>query len=161
MKFIPWQYISDWKCDTCGNCCKLYSVVLDFPEWLQIVKRYGPEKTSAGLDKLYIRRSNDGSCPFVYNWGGSCLCGLQNSKPGACKQWPFRVLSEPRFGDPNHATYAYGGLNLFVYADTMCSGLRYGAPRWEFASLTIREFVELALGKCQIQNKTTQSMKLY
>jgi hypothetical protein len=159
MKFVPWRYISDWKCDLCGNCCMLYSVVIDFPEWFEIVKRFGIEKTTAGVDRLYIKRGNDGSCPFVYRFGNGCLCGLQNMKPGACKQWPFRVLFEPRFGDANHALYEYGDLRLFVYADSMCSGLRYGSPRWDFATSTLREFVALTLGKRQVQWKTTHSQR--
>jgi len=161
MNFVPWQHIADWKCDTCGDCCRLYSVVLAFPEWLQITKYFGPEKTIAGLDRLYIRKGSDGSCPFAYSFVDSCLCGLQKMKPSACRQWPFRVLSEPKFGDADHAAYNYGSLRLFVYADTSCSGLRYGSPRWEFATSTLREFVELALGKCQVQQKTTHHLKLF
>ncbi len=160
MNFVPWQYIADWKCNSCGDCCKLYSVVLAFPEWLQINTCFGPEKTIAGLDRLYIKKGSDGSCPFAYNYGYLYLCGLQRMKPGACRQWPFRVLSEPKFGDPTHATYNYGSLRLFVYADTSCSGLRYGSPQWEFANLTMREFIELALGKSQVQHKTTNQLKL-
>lgn len=156
MKFVPWQYISDWKCDMCGICCRLYSVVIDFPEWLSIVKNFGVEKTSAGLDRFYIKRGSDGSCPFIYNIGDSSFCGLQRMKPGACKQWPFKVLFEPRFGDATHALYTYGGMKLYVYADSICSGLRYGSPGWEFAALTLREFVELTLGIRQMQSKTTR-----
>jgi len=159
MKFVPWQYISDWKCDTCGNCCKLYSVVLDFPEWLQIVKYFGVEKTSAGLNRLYIKRSSNGFCPFIHNFANSCLCGLQGMKPGACKQWPFKVLSEPTFGDAKHSLYSYDGLKLFVYADSACSGLRYGSPGWEFAFSTLREFAELTLGKRQTQCKSTRQLR--
>ncbi len=161
MKFVPWQYISDWKCDMCGDCCRLYSVVIDFPEWLQIVKNFGVEKTVTGLDKFYIKRGIDGSCPFAYSIAHNCLCGLQNMKPGACKQWPFKVLFEPKFGDANHASYSYGDLRLFVYADSLCSGLKYGNPRWEFAALTLREFVELTLGKRQTQRMTTRLPKLF
>ncbi|HLN46592.1 MAG TPA: hypothetical protein VK209_12875 [Candidatus Sulfotelmatobacter sp.] len=157
MKFVPWQYISDWKCDMCGDCCRFYSVVIDFNEWLQIVKNFGAEKTAMGLDRFYIKRCNDGSCPFIYKFAGACACMLQNMKPGACKQWPFKVLFEPRYGDANHAQYNYGNLKLFVYADSNCSGLRYGNPRWDFATTTVREFVELTLGKRHAQHKTTRS----
>ena len=139
----------------CGNCCRFYSVVIDFPEWLQIVRCFGVEKTSAGLNRFYIKRCNNGCCPFLYNFSDFYLCKIQGMKPGACKQWPFKVLSEPKFGDPNHALYNYGGLRLFVYADSVCSGLRYGTPRRDFAALTLREFVEISLGKRQNQSKTT------
>jgi hypothetical protein len=47
-------------------------------------------------------------------------------KPEACKLWPFKVLSEPKYGEPNQAAFDYMGNKLYVYADTMCSGLRYG-----------------------------------
>jgi uncharacterized protein len=161
MKFVPWQYIQDWKCDMCGICCKLYSVVIDFQEWLQIVNKFGVEKTAAGLDRFYIKRDSDGSCPFVYSFADVCLCGLQRMKPGACKQWPFKVLFEPRFGDANHALFVYGDLRLYVYADSMCSGLTYGNPRWKFASSTVREFVEITLGKCNTQRETTRALKLF
>jgi Fe-S-cluster containining protein len=143
----------------CGNCCKLYSVVIDFPEWLQIVKYFGVETTSAGLNRFYIKRGSDGFCPFICNFANSCLCALQNMKPDACKQWPFKVLSEPAFGDAKHALYSYEGLKLFVYADSTCSGLGYGSPRWEFTALTLKEFVELTLGKRQMQCKTTRLQK--
>ena len=161
LNFVPWQYIADWKCDMCGSCCKLYSVVIDFPEWLQIVKNFGVEKTVAGLDRFYIKRSSDGSCPFICGFAGACMCGLQNTKPGACKQWPFKVLLEPKFGDANHALYRYGDLNLFVYADSICSGLRYGNPIWEFGAVTLREFVEITLGKRQTQHNSTRFLKLF
>jgi Fe-S-cluster containining protein len=157
MKFVPWQSIADWKCNTCGDCCRLYSVVLGFPEWLRIVKYFGVEKTAAGLDKLYIKRCSDGSCPFMCNFVGAHYCGLQSMKPDACKLWPFKVLSEPKFGNANHALYSQFGRRLFVYADSMCSGLRYGSPQRDFTS-TIKEFVELALGIRQTQCKTTSSL---
>ncbi len=67
-------------------------------------------------------------------------------KPEACKIWPFKVLAEPKYGEPNQAIYDYQGVRLYVYADTMCSGLRYGVPTWDFRYTTIKEFTELALG---------------
>ena len=155
MRFVPWQNIADWKCIACGYCCKLYSVVLGFPEWLSIVKTFGVEKTVAGLDKLYIKRADDGSCAFLCRFANTYYCGLQNMKPDACKLWPFKVLSEPKYGQAREAAFNYGGRQLFIYADTMCSGLRYGSPKWEFNYQTLREFAELALGTRQTQSKTT------
>ncbi len=158
MRFVPWQCIADWKCIACGYCCKLYSVVLNFPEWLRIVKMFGVEKTVAGLDKLYIKRTDDGSCTFLCNVGNIYYCGLQNMKPSACKLWPFKVLSEPKYGQARQAVFDYSGTKLFIYADSMCSGLRYGNPTWEFNYLTLREFAELALGTRQKQYKTTSNL---
>jgi Fe-S-cluster containining protein len=158
MQFVPWQFIADWKCNTCGYCCKLYSVVLAFPEWLRIIKTFGVETTVAGLSHLYIKRACDGSCQFLCRGLNMHYCGLQNMKPEACKLWPFKVLSEPNYGQANRAAYDYGGRRLFVYADDMCSGLRYGSPTWEFSNQTVKEFVEIALGTCRTQSKTTSNL---
>lgn len=158
MQFIPWQCIADWKCTACGYCCKLYSVVLGFPEWLKIVKTFGAATTVAGLDRLYIKRVSDGSCSFLCHFANTYFCGLQSTKPGACKLWPFKVLSEPKYGEARQALFDYGGRKLFIYADAMCCGLRYGSPTWEFNFLTLREFVELALGTRQAQRKTTSDL---
>jgi len=64
MLFVPWQYIADWKCNACGQCCRAYSVVVNFHEWLKIVKNYGVETTASGLNKIFIKRRSDGSCVF-------------------------------------------------------------------------------------------------
>jgi len=156
--FVPWQCIADWKCTTCGYCCKLYSVVLNFPEWLHIVKTCGVEKTVAGLDRLYIKRADDGSCAFLCRFANTYFCGLQHMKPRACKLWPFKVLTEPKYGQASQALFDYGGKRLFIYADSMCSGLRYGTPTWEFNFVTLREFVELAVGTREVQCKTTSNL---
>ncbi|MEM2998976.1 MAG: YkgJ family cysteine cluster protein [Candidatus Bathyarchaeia archaeon] len=158
MQFVPWQSIADWKCIACGYCCKLYSVVLKFPEWLRIVKTFGVEKTVAGLNQLYLKRASDGSCVFLCNFGGIHYCGLQNMKPIACKLWPFKVLTEPKYGQTRQAAFDYNGIKLFIYADTMCLGLRYGTPTWEFNHLILREFVELAVGIRQTQSKSTSNL---
>jgi Fe-S-cluster containining protein len=146
MMFIPWRYIADWKCNNCGFCCKAYSVVLNFQEWLNIVKNYGVETTFSGLDKLYLRRKSDGSCFFLYKFSDVYLCGLQHMKPDACKLWPFRVLSNPKYGHARDALYPFAGKNLYIYADSSCHGLQYGPPTWEFANYTVKEFAELAIG---------------
>jgi Fe-S-cluster containining protein len=144
MLFVPWQYIADWKCKACGLCCKAYSVVLNFQEWLNIVKNYGVETTAPGLNKLYLRKKSDGSCVFLYNFSDMHLCGLQHMKPGACKLWPFKVQTSPKFGYPNEALYLFGRNKLYIYADPACRGLIYGRPTWEFANQTIKEFIEIA-----------------
>jgi Fe-S-cluster containining protein len=156
MQFVPWQSVADWRCKTCGYCCKLYSVVLDFTEWLKITKTFGVETTVAGLDRFYIKRVSDGSCAFLCGNANNYFCGLQKMKPEACKLWPFKVLSEPKYGQENLAAYDYGGMRLYIYADTMCSGLHCGTPTWDFQHATLREFTELALGFRQVQYKTTK-----
>jgi Fe-S-cluster containining protein len=154
MLFVPWQYIADWKCNTCGLCCKAYSVILNFQEWLNIVKNYGVETTATGLNKLYLRRKSDGSCIFLYKLGDMHLCGLQHMKPAACKLWPFKILGKPKFGYAKEALYPYGGKALYIYADSTCTGLIYGRPTWEFVNQTLKEFIEIAIGIRSDQNRS-------
>lgn len=155
MLFVPWQYIADWRCNACGLCCRAYSVVLNFQEWLNIIKSYGVETTVSGLNKLYIKRKGDGSCTFLYKLSNAHLCGLQHMKPKACKLWPFKVLNKPEYGYAKEAAYDYKGNRLFVYADSTCSGLVYGKPTWEFTTYTLKEFIEIAMGIRSQQHKTT------
>jgi Fe-S-cluster containining protein len=158
MQFVPWQNIADWRCKACGYCCKLYSVVINFSEWLRITQTYGSETTVAGLDRFFIKRASDGACAFLCNKSNNYHCALQNMKPEACKIWPFKVFSEPKYGEANQAAYDYGGVRFYVYGDTMCSGLRSGTPTWDFRYTTIKEFTELALGVRQVQFKTTRTV---
>jgi Fe-S-cluster containining protein len=158
MQFVPWQNVGDWHCKACGYCCKLYSVVLGFHEWLLITKTFGAETTVAGLDRFYIKRHSDGSCAFLCSSNHNYSCGLQGMKPEACKIWPFKVLAEPKYGEPKLSEFNYMGHKLYVYADSMCSGLRYGEPTWEFRYNTVKEFAELALGIRDAQCKTTRGV---
>jgi len=160
MRFVPWQYVADWKCTACGDCCKLYSVVINFHEWLRIVKNYGVEHTASDLDKLFIRRREDGSCVFLSSFSNAYTCGIQHMKPKACQIWPFKILTQPKLGYANEATYHHGENPLFVYADSMCNGLRYGMPTREFANRTLKEFVEIAMGLRHNQYKTTANAVL-
>jgi Fe-S-cluster containining protein len=160
MLFVPWRYVEDWSCNACGECCRAYSVVLNFQEWLGIVKSYGVEKTVSGLDKLFIRRRGDGTCIFLYDLPSMRLCALQHMKPKACKLWPFKVLRQPEFGNASEAEYYCGENRFFVYVDSACSGLRYGKPRGEFVSYTLREFVEIALGFRSVQRMSTANIGL-
>ena len=156
MQFVPWQNVADWHCKACGYCCKLYSVVIGFPEWLNISKSFGVETTVTGLDRFYIKRTSDGSCKFLCNKSNNYYCGLQGMKPEACKIWPFKVLAEPKYGEPKQAEFIYKGTKLYIYADTMCNGLHYGTPTWDFRNITVKEFTELALGIKRQQYKTTR-----
>ena len=158
MLFVPWQFIADWKCKGCGICCRNYSVVLNFQEWLRIIKTYSIELTASDLTKLYIKRKNDGTCSFLCDFTDPNLCGLQHMKPEACKLWPFKILGVPRYGYPQHAAYNYRGRTLFVYADSNCNGLTFGRPSSTFASHTVKEFTEIALGFNTSQVKSTASI---
>jgi Fe-S-cluster containining protein len=75
---------------------------------------------------LFLKRLEDGSCSFLCNFAGNYLCGLQDMKPNACKIWPFKVLADPKYGEPTQAAFDFKGEELFIYADSNCGGLRYG-----------------------------------
>jgi len=159
MLFVPWRYIADWRCIACGKCCRSYSVVLSFPEWVKIVKNHGVDKTVSGLDKIFIKRRSDGSCVFLHKLSNIHLCGLQRTKPKACKLWPFKVLRKPKYRYANEAVYCYGRDEFFVYADSNCSGLVYGKPTENFAKHSLKEVVEIALERRKGQSKTTGKIR--
>jgi Fe-S-cluster containining protein len=160
MRFIPWRYLTDWRCTGCGECCRQYSVIINFYEWLKIVRNYGIENTASGLDKFFINRRSDGSCAFLKGLPPVQICGLQHMKPKACQLWPFKILREPKFGYQNEAMYPIGSSRVFVYADSMCNGLSFGTPTPEFAHSVVREFIEIAAGLRNIQFKTTSNIWL-
>lgn len=160
MQFIPWRHLADWKCTACGECCRLYNVVLNVNEWLKIVKGYGFEHTVTGLNKLFIKRRGDGSCAFLCVYSNVNACSLQYMKPKACKLWPFKILIEPKYGFANEASYRYEKNTFFIYADSMCCGVKYGLPSWEFVNRTLKEFTEIAVGLDRIQHRTTSRIDL-
>jgi len=155
MRNLPWSEVSSWHCNSCGICCKNYAVVLGFPEWLNIVKNFGVEYTAPTISKFSMRRRLDGTCVFLRKVVDSSFCSLQHMKPQACKLWPFKVLSKPKFGSASRAVYHYQAQRLFIYADPVCPGLRRGVPTQEFAYSVIPEFIEIALGVRQKQLRTT------
>jgi Fe-S-cluster containining protein len=155
MHIVPWNVVNSWHCNMCGICCKQYDVVLKFPEWLGIVKTFGAEYTAPTISRFSLGRSANGSCLFLQATPTTSFCGLQHAKPQACKLWPFKVLDKPKYGRPNDAVYNYGSRKLFVYVDPACPGLRFGVPSPEFAYSVVPEFVEIALGNCRRQFKST------
>lgn len=159
MQNLPWSEVSSWRCNSCGICCKHYTVVLGFPEWLNIIKNFGIEYTAPTISKFSMRRRLDGTCVFLHKVVDSSFCSLQHMKPQACKLWPFKVLSKPKFGSASRAAYHYQAQKLFIYADPVCPGLRRGAPTREFAHSVIPEFIEVALGVRQKQLKTTSLLR--
>ena len=160
MEFVPWRRIAGWRCLSCGDCCKLYSVVINFYEWLRIVKSFGVECTASGVNRLFLGRRGDGACAFLGgSAGGAFLCQLQRMKPRACQIWPFKVLHRPDFGFAGEAEYFLAENRVYVYADPMCNGLRFGSPSVEFSNFTVREFVELAAGIRNHQVKSTSNLR--
>lgn len=152
---VPWRCIESWNCNTCGLCCKGFDVVLDFPEWIDIVKTYGAEYTTPGLSRIFLRHKTDGTCAFLNNYFSSWVCTLQHMKPMACKLWPFKIMDKPNYGRHREAEYALNSMRLYVYVDPSCRGLRWGTPSTEFVSFTLPEFVDLALGQRRKQFYST------
>jgi Fe-S-cluster containining protein len=155
---VPWRQVESWGCFACGYCCKGYEVVLDFPEWINIVKSYGIDYTQPGISRLYLRHKTDGSCVFLQNCYGNWLCSLQQTKPVACKLWPFKISDKPKWGRPSEAVYNHSNMKLYVYVDPACPGLRWGTPHPEFASTILPEFIDLALGQRRKQQYSTARM---
>jgi Fe-S-cluster containining protein len=152
---VPWRYVENWNCNACGACCKGFEVVLDFPEWLNIVKTYGVDYTVPGLSRLYLKHKSDGTCVFLDNHYSCWSCQLQYMKPMACKLWPFKISNKPRYGRPREAEYSLSSMKLYVYVDPSCTGIRWGTPSPEFTSFTLPEFVDLALGQRRKQYYST------
>ncbi|RLI06498.1 YkgJ family cysteine cluster protein [Candidatus Bathyarchaeota archaeon] len=162
---VPWRHVASWSCKLCGRCCREYRVVLKPEEWLRLVEAYGPSVAEVGHGKFYLRRRADGSCIFLVRAGGKWLCGLQDMKPKACKLWPFKVLSWPKYGRAAEARITYMGFPLYVYVDPFCPGIRWGEPTPHFVSSVLREAIEIALGVRVEQHHTTsklpESLRLY
>jgi len=156
---VSWRNVKSWNCVECGMCCKDYKVVLDFNEWVNIVRNYGVETTKPGVSKLFLEKKSDGNCCFLTNLGDNCLCGLQYMKPKACKIWPFKIFSSPKFGIPREAVYRYRNNNVYIYVDPACTGLRFGKPTQEFTYRTLPEFIEVAVGLRENQFHSTSKIQ--
>ena len=152
---IPWKYIASWNCTACGLCCRGFRVTIKFNEWMKIVQAYGVGVTSPGLNKFYLKRRSDGTCIFLHKLYDMWLCGLQHMKPKACKLWPFKILDQPKYGRPRSASYGYRDKTLFIYADPVCEGIRWGNPTQEFAHATLPELVQITLGLQEKQYYST------
>jgi Fe-S-cluster containining protein len=155
MQYVPWQNVNNWQCKACGYCCKLYAVVLNFGEYLRLTQTYGQGAAVTDFSRFYIKRHSNGDCAFLCSKSLKYYCGLQATKPEACKIWPFKVTAEPKYGDEELAAFNYNGHELYVYVDNMCNGVRYGKPTWEFQNQTIKEFVEIALCTREFQHHAT------
>jgi Fe-S-cluster containining protein len=159
MKPIPWRHINSWNCTACGLCCRGYDVVLKYPEWVKIIQNYGIAVTRPGIDSFFLGKNGNGSCLFLYKFFDRWLCGLQHMKPKACKLWPFKVHSQPRYGRQNQASYEYRDREFFIYADPACPGLRFGRnPSNHLLSSIIPEFVEITLGLREKQFYSTSTV---
>lgn len=155
---VPWRHVESWTCIACGRCCKGYDVSLRFNEWVNIVRNYGAGFTEPRIDRLCLRKKQDGTCIFLYSFLDRWLCGLQEMKPRACKLWPFKIYDKPKYGRPREAFYTRWGKKFFIYVDPFCMGLRWGDPTQEFTQKTLPEFVEIALGLREKQHYSTSDI---
>lgn len=151
----PWSFVESWRCIACGICCRGYQVVLRFNEWVNLIRKYGIGVTQPGVSKFFLGKKGDGTCVFLSTAFNTWLCGLQNMKPKACKIWPFKVLTRPRYGRFKDAEYRYRNKTLYVYVDPACIGLRWGKPTREFVYQTLPEFIEITLGLSARQTFST------
>lgn len=158
MRPLPWRYVEDWSCTNCGLCCRGYNVVLNFHEWLNIIKTYGIGAAASSLNRFYIGRKADGSCIFLGKISDKYYCTLQSMKPRACKLWPFKITSKPRFGRGDAARYYYGNKEIYIYIDPFCRGIRWGTPGIRLMYKILPEFVEIALGLREKQVYTTSTL---
>ena len=160
MRPVPWQrHISYWRCIACGECCKHYTVNIDFADYVRITKTYGPEVAGPGLTGCYLKKRPDGRCVFQYYMAGShWLCGLQHMKPKVCRLWPFKVLSEPTYGREKDARYSFNDRTYYVYVDPYCRGIIWGDLSLEFIDATVPEFIQLAIGRTEKQTRSTSSL---
>jgi len=157
---VPWRYVENWRCINCGKCCQAYEVVLSFNEWLKLVNVYGAGIARPSLNKFYLSKRSDGSCVFLNRIGNRYYCALQHDKPRACKIWPFKILSRPKYGRPKEAAYTYRGQVFYVYVVPSCSGIRWGTPTEEFAKAVVPEFIDIALGVREKQYYSTARLPL-
>ena len=156
---VSWRNVKTWNCVKCGMCCRDYKVVLNFGEWVNLVRNYGVATTIPSVNKLLLGKKLDGTCYFLTPLGGNCTCGLQYMKPLACKIWPFKIFLDPKFGSPNEALYRYRNRNFFVYVDPACTGLSWGIPTPEFKYKKLPEFIDVAVGILRKQLYSTSKIK--
>ena len=154
MKAVPWRRIHNWTCTGCGECCRL-QVQLTTSEWLDLTHIYGYRIATQNIEGLFINKTLDGWCPFLYRTIGGCLCTLQQNKPLACRLWPFRISDHPRYGFKEEANFNHRGGTFYVYAIPYCRGIKYGTPTEHFVKNVLPEFVDLRLGFRRKQVFTT------
>ena len=49
---VGWRKIKSWNCIECGMCCIKYHVVLNYMEWVDIIRNYGVDATIPSVSNL-------------------------------------------------------------------------------------------------------------
>jgi Fe-S-cluster containining protein len=115
-------------------------------EWITLSKTYGYSVVRQDLGGFYLGKMGDGSCPFLWRSPFGAACGIQHAKPMACRIWPFKILTSPKYGNPTAARYSYRNEEFYVYAVPNCAGITWGRPTAAFTSTVIPEFIDIRLG---------------
>uniref|UniRef100_A0A7J2TG38 YkgJ family cysteine cluster protein n=1 Tax=Archaeoglobus fulgidus TaxID=2234 RepID=A0A7J2TG38_ARCFL len=146
---VPWRLVASWHCDACGICCTRYRVRLRTYEFLKL-RKTGFVEEKAG--RFYIK--NIGKfCPFQ----NGNLCSLGNSKPVACKLYPFSILKK---GD-ERASFEFEGEEFFVYVDTFCKNVKLKSDLRpsKIVEKEIIEALEILTGKRSDLNLLTAKIR--
>ena len=157
---IPWSQIRHWSCVACGECCKWFSIPLTTYEYAKISQRYGFNITELWEGRAWLKKRMDKRCVFMIWRNERWLCGLQESKPHACRMWPFKVFDRPTYGKEMRARYESEEWTGYVYADPRCPRLIYGVPTQNFERTIVREFVQMAHRKREHQDFSTASLPI-
>ncbi len=146
---VPWRLVASWHCDACGVCCKKYKVRLRTYEFLKL-RETGFVEEKAG--KFYIKKLGK-FCPFQID----NLCILGNSKPIACKLYPFSITKK---GEET-ASFEFEGEEFFVYVDTFCKNviLKSDLRPSAIVEKEIIEAFEILTGKKSAPNLLTAQIK--
>ncbi len=134
---VPWRFVASWHCDACGDCCKEYRVRLRAYEYLKLK---GTGLIEERANRFYLKKIGK-LCPFQKG----TLCSLGDSKPIACKLYPFSILKK---GD-KRALFDYEGEEFFVYVDDFCKNVKLKKDLKPSAEISkkIEEAIEIILGK--------------
>jgi len=125
-------------------------------EWIELSKTYGYGMVAQNIDGFFINKTVEGWCPFLYRTMGGSGCGLQQTKPLACKLWPFRISDHPRHGFKEEAAFQHNGNTFYVYGIPFCSGFRYGTPNEHFVKDVVPEFLDMRTGYRRAQVFSTR-----
>jgi len=155
--------VESWSCVRCGSCCIGTTVQLTTNEWLRLTQLYGFGIIGQDITGFYLRKTINDQCLFLCRSSNDWMCGLQHIKPLACKLWPFRICSTPRFGKTDEAYFKYGKEGLYVYAYPQCPGITLGKPSNLFTYRILPEFLNIRLGfqKEQVYSTSKLSFSLY
>lgn len=152
---MPWSQVHSWSCNTCGECCKWFTVPISTYEYAKIGQTLGFRMFEFREGRIWLKKRPDKRCVFAFRRGNRWLCGLQHSKPYPCRIWPFRISNRPLYGRGDRARYEGSRWTGYVYIDPRCPGIVYGRPSLAFATEIVEEFVHLALGETRHQHYST------